>query len=552
MKDLLLRRKWAFALYLFACFFPVINQLLSNYALSLLIGSATSGDLSVFWSNLWLSFAMMVGSSLVFLASRFMRIGFMRDILLDLRQLVFGRIQSLSYEAFYSRSRAEYLSHLINDINLFEETFFHRLLNLVFRGGAYIASLVILAFYSPSFALVILMTSLLVFALMRTLEGKTERLQEGISNANSRVTTDIQNTFDGLTLLKLNRVEGAFLDKNLLAIDRLESKKRQYHLFTEGQRFLTRTLNTIIFVGILLYGLSLLEKGISATQMTFMIVLANGCIWPLEQVFPMLNELKGSLKIFKKMTEFDQSFTPMPEGTEPFSLKEAITLSHLSFGYDDTQLLKDVNLKLEHGKKYLIKGASGAGKSTLMKLMSRTYSSYTGTIDLDGVAISDIQGEDFNRHVAFIDQDVFLFEDSLLNNIALYHPISNQRLEKAIAGSGLSELVASDAEGIEKTLTENGKNLSGGQRQRIAIARALAKHVDILFADEATSSLDPQLGAQIEETLLSLPCTLIAISHRYYPGITERYDGVIVVKNGRAHMVATEDYFAAQIQGGVA
>lgn len=552
MKNLLLRRKWAFALYLFACFFPVINQLLSNYALSLLIGSATSGDLKIFWTNLWLSFAMMVASSLVFMASRFMRIGFMRDIILDLRQLVFGRIQSLSYEAFYSRSRSEYLSHLINDINLFEETFFNRLLNLVFRGGAYIASLLILAFFSPSFALVIFLTSLAVFALMRTLEGKTERLQEGISDANSKVTTNIQNTFDGLTLLKLNRVEGAFLDKNLHAIDSLESKKQTYHVFTEGQRFLTRTLNLVIFIGILLYALSLLEQGISATQMTFMIVLANGCIWPLEQVFPMLNELKGSLKIFKKMTEFDQNLTHMGQGSESFALKEAINLSNLSFGYDNTLLLKDVNLKLEHGKKYIIKGASGAGKSTLMKLMSRTYANYTGTIDLDGVPISDIQSEDFNRHVAFIDQDVFLFEDSLLNNIALYHPLSSQRLDKAIAASGLSELVASEAQGVEKVLTENGKNLSGGQRQRIAIARALAKHVDILFADEATSSLDPQMGAQVEETLLNLPCTLIAISHRYYPGITERYDGVIVVKNGRVQMVTTEDYFAAQIQGGVA
>ena len=234
MKSLLLQRKWAFALYLFACFFPVINQLVSNYALSLLIGTATSGDLELFWKNLLLAFAMMAFSSLVFLASRFLRIGFMRDILLDLRQLVFTRIQSLTYEAFASRSKSEYLSHLINDINLFEETFFNRLLNLVFRGGAYIASLIILSFYSLSFAGIILVTSLGVFALMRLLEKRTETMQVGISDLNAAVTTQIQNTFDGLTLLKLNRVEGAFLDKNLLAIDRLESQKKTVqHLYRQ-------------------------------------------------------------------------------------------------------------------------------------------------------------------------------------------------------------------------------------------------------------------------------------------------------------------------------
>ncbi len=552
MKTLLLRRKWPFALYLFACFFPVINQLLTNYALSLLIGTATSGDLNLFWKNLIISFSMMAVSSLVFLASRFMRIGFMRDIILDLRQLVFDRIQSLNYEAFASRSKSEYLSHLINDINLFEETFFHRLLNLVFRGGAYIASLIVLAFYSPSFSAIILVTSLSVFALMRLLERKTEQMQVAISDANQQVTTEIQNTFDGLTLLKLNRVEGAFLDKNLNRLSHLEVQKRKYNTFTAGQRFLTRTLNMIIFVGILLYGLSLLDKGISATQMTFMIVLANGCIWPLEQVFPMLNELRGSLKIFEKMTTFDAGFNPLPEGDTAFQFKEHLTLEHVSFNHGDNVILRDVSLRLEPGKKYLIKGPSGAGKSTFMKLISRTYHSFGGNIQYDGVPLAELNGTSFNRHVAFIDQDVFLFEDTLINNIALYHPISSHRLEQAIRESGLEELVDAHELGLERPLAENGQDLSGGQRQRIAIARALAKQVDILFADEATSSLNPELGAQVESTLLDLSCTVFAVSHRYYPGVTERYDGVILIKNGRVQLVETQDYFAAQIQGGVA
>lgn len=308
----------------------------------------------------------------------------------------------------------------------------------------------------------------------------------------------------------------------------------------------------IIFVGILLYGLSLQDAGVSVTQMTFMIIVANGCIWPLEQVFPMLNELRGSLKIFEKMTSFDQGLDPMPQGDAPFKFQSSLSLLNVNFNFDNQPILKDVTLDLEPGKKYLIKGPSGAGKSTFMKLISRTYHSYEGAIKYDQVSLPDLNGEQFNRHVAFIDQDVFLFEDTLLNNIALYHPVSSHRLNSAIKASGLTDVVASHPLGIERSLAENGLDLSGGQRQRIAIARALAKNVDILFADEATSSLNPELGAQIESTLLDLPCTLFAVSHRYYPGVTERYDAVILIKNGRVQLVETKDYFASQIQGGVA
>jgi len=547
MKELLMSRKKQFIIYIIACFFPVISQLVTNYAISVLIGTATEGNLEMFWQKLWINFAVVAAMSLLFICSRLMRIGFIRDVILDVRKLAFDKIQSLSFEGFNKKSKAIYMSHLINDINLFEENFFLKLINVIFRGGAYVASLTILAFYDIVFASIIMVTSVLIFLVIRKLEGKTIAMQENISESNENMTVDISNTFDGLSLLKLNRVEKTFLNKNLKSIDRLEKKKMHYQVFTESQRNVTRLLSTFIFIGTLLYCLSLIDSGVSMTQVVFMIVLANGCIWPLEQLIPLFNELKGSLKIFEKITSIEEDIPQHEQGVERLSFDESIELKNVSFSYEDQKILNHVNLKLEKNKKYLLKGASGAGKSTLMKLLSQTYYEYEGEITYDHMDLKMISTEDYNNHVAFIYQDVFLFEDTMLNNLTLYRDIDQRKVEKAVLEAGLSDFIYDHPDKLNRELRENGQDLSGGQRQRVAIARALVKDVDIVFSDEATSSLNPELGAQVERTLLDLPCTLIAVSHRYYPGVTERYDGVIEIKNGKVQLYPIEDYFQKEV-----
>jgi ABC-type multidrug transport system fused ATPase/permease subunit len=547
MKALLMSRKKGFIIYVIACFFPVFSQLITNYAVSMLIGTATSGNPEKFWQTLWMSLLIVVGTSLLFIASRFMRIGFIRDIILDVRNLAFNKIQTLSYEGFSKKSKAVYMSHLINDINLFEEHFFLKLINIIFRGGAYVASLTILAFYDLPFALIIMVLSLVVFFTVKTLEGRTAAMQGQISSFNEKITVDVSNTFDGLSLLKLNRVEDAFLKKNLKSIDRLERKKMHYQVFTESQRNLTRLMSSLIFIGILLYSLNLLNQGVSVTQMTFMIILANGCIWPLEQFIPLINELKGSLKIFDNITNIQEDMSLSQVGDQAFKFEESIQLKDVAFSYEDNKILNHVNLNLEKGKKYLLKGPSGAGKSTLIKLLSQTYYGYEGEITYDGRDLKTIRSRDFNEKVAFIYQDVFLFEDTILNNLTLYRDLDPRKVSEAIEKAGLSDFVFSHEDKLDRILKENGKDLSGGQRQRVAIARALVKDVDLIFSDEATSSLNPELGAKVEETLLSLPCTLIAVSHRYYPGITEKYDGVIEIKNGKVHLYQIEDYFSQEV-----
>ena len=368
-------------------------------------------------------------------------------------------------------------------------------------------------------------------------------LQEQVSNYNEEFAIDISNTFNGLEILKLNRIEDKFLHKSLKSIFRLEKKKLEYNVYTDGQRRLMDFIGYIVLVGTLVYLLNLVQIGISVTKITLMFQISNGCIWHITSILPLFNELKSSAKIYEKITGNSEEDEDRVQGQSPFSFENEIIVRNLYFDYEGKEIFKGINLHIEKGKKYLLKGASGAGKSTLIKLLSMVYDDYRGDILVDRVDFKDINERDFNDNVSFIYQDVFLFEDSIRNNITLFKDYSESEILKTSEEAGLKTYLENNENGLDDILMENGKNLSGGERQRISIARAILKKSSILYVDEGTSSLDEELGMKIEDTILSIDSTVIAISHRYYPGITEKYDYVIEIKDGVIEQYNSNDYF---------
>jgi len=543
MKELLLKRKKPFARYVIACFLPVINQLMSNFGFAYLIGIIEKASLTAFYGAVAIIAGIVVVSSFLQLLSRFMRIRFMRDTLLDIRMQAFDKILNNNYAQFSKKSKEVYISNLINDINTFEQNFFLRLLNLIFNGGVYLFSLIILIFFDWKFATGICMISFVVFWIITRFEGQTVSLQEEVSTLNEQFTVKASNTFNGLEILKLNNIEDKFMLQTMQTIDRVEKKRFHYTFFTEGQRSFTNIMRYMIFIGILLYLMRQGFNGVSILRIAFMLQLSNACVWAIGQVIPLFNELKASVRIYEKITKPDEKTPELMIKPIPFKFTHSIEVDDLSFTYADQSVLRNASFKLLKGKKYLLKGASGAGKSTLIKLLSKIYEDYSGQIRLDGVDYHHITSEDFNNNVSYIYQDVFLFEDTLRNNITLYKDVPEDMLDSAIERSGLKGLIDEKAEGLELMLEENGKNLSGGQRQRISIARSILKKSDILFADEATSSLNDALGRDIEETILALESTVVSISHRYYKGITDRYDYVLEIKNGILHEYPSAVYF---------
>jgi len=543
LKELLLKRKFRFTLYIIACLIPVVDQLLFNVVLSLLLGSVEIGEMDNFIKVALISLVFIILSAILYIISRFMRISFMRDTLLDVRIKAFDKIIKSSYKNFNMKSKDTYISNLVNDINIFENNFFLKLINVIFNGGVYIVALTILSFMDFKFALGIFIVSLVMYLSIKIFENKTIKLQEEVSYRNEEFLVDISNIFNGLEILKLNNIEDKFLEKSLLKIRSLEKKKYNYTVFTEVQNRITNLLGYCILIGILIYQLNQLSAGNSFTSMVLMFQLSNSCVWSIVRLVPMFNELKASSNIYNKITNNIDTIEENINPGKDFSMNKNILVKDLSFSYEDKKIFDDITFEIEKGKKYLIKGASGAGKSTLIKLLSKVYDDYEGEILVDGINYREIREDSVNDSVSFIYQDVFLFEDTIANNISLYKEYDENAVNRAIDAAGLKDFLINKENGIHEMLQENGKNLSGGERQRISIARAIVKNSSILFVDEGTSSLNDELGRSVENTILSLDSTVIAISHRYYKGITEKYDYVLEIVDGRINRYSREEYF---------
>lgn len=215
------------------------------------------------------------------------------------------------------------------------------------------------------------------------------------------------------------------------------------------------------------------------------------------------------------------------------SFDKTIVFQDVEFGYqdDDRIVLSDVNLEIKKNGKYLIVGPSGGGKSTLLKLFRKYFNPTKGTVFIDGKDLRDIKKDDYFKLVANVEQQVFIFEDTVRNNITLYKEYTDKEIEDAIHAAGLDDFVGKLPNGLDTIIYDNGKNISGGERSRIVIARALLNKASILFMDEAFASLDMERAREIEKTILNLKdITVINVSHVIFKDTKDLYDKIFTVK----------------------
>ena len=545
MKQLLFKRKWRFFLYFVACFFPVISDLLRIYIFSKLFDAIASLDPQYFLNISLMAAGYVVVGFLIYISSRLLRISYMRDTILDVRIAAFSKIMDTSYQHFNKKSKDVYISNLINDINNFENNFFINLLNFIFRIGMYVGSLIIMVVLDYRLAIAVVLFSIMIFFLVRTFEKKTEVLQKQVSQNNEEFTLNIGNTFNGLEVLKLNNMDNKFLNKSFEAINKVEQSKYRFRFFSDSQRNITQSIAGTSTIAVLIYLIYQTKFGLQYDDLMMLMMLSGNMVFALPDIFPRLNVIKSSVQIYNKITQVEKD-THTNNRPADFQFNNQLTVSNLSFGYEGKEIFQNVSFAIEKGKKYLLKGASGVGKSTLIKLLSQTYTDYEGSITIDGIDLKTIKDKSFANKVAYIYQEVFLFEDSIKNNITLFKDFDEETIDEAIDKSGLRDFINNKTLGIEEKVSENGKNLSGGERQRLSIARAIAKKAEILFIDEGTSAVNEELGKEIEQTFLNLDNTVISISHRFYPGVTNQYDYVLEIKEGKIRTYTGKDYFAEE------
>ena len=350
-----------------------------------------------------------------------------------------------------------------------------------------------------------------------------------------QVTSITKDLFSGFEVIKgfniSNKIKGIFNT----ASTNVESSKRKYSILEAIIKGFSLSFSVTIYLGVLLVGGYLMyNNNITVGTAIIIIQLSTHIVGPVKMSISLINQIRSVKLIADKIENILDSSSVNLENTNLESFKNNIEIKNLDFSYtDDRKALDNINLTFEKNKKYAIVGESGSGKSTLIKLLMRYYNDYNGEILIDNKDLKTIYSSDLYKNLSMIQQNVFMFDDSIKENIRLYSNHDDNKILKTCDRAGISNLINRLPKGIDSLVGENGNKLSGGEKQRIAIARALINDTQILILDESTSALDNETAYNLENSLINLDdLTLITITHKLIKNILVNYDEIIVMKNG--------------------
>lgn len=499
------------------------------------IDVAINGNMTEFQKMLMFSIGYIIAlgiiSYLYSLCSKLL----IRNLTKMLRQKAFYGILKRNIHDFSSVNTADYISAFTNDIKLIEENYIIPSLMVLQYAVMFIVTLILLFEISPLIALCLIGCMIVMFVLPGLMGRSLQIRQEMLSKQFSVFTAKLKDFFSGYEVIKsfqiTNHIKKDFENEN----DKAANAK--YHadkLFALNEGISGLLAYFTQFSGLFLGAYLIIKGNITAGTLVALIQLSGTFVSPVMMILQNVPKIKSIVPIIKRMEELaDYSDTSFVGTLEP-SFTDKVVIKDLSFAYEgNRQILTNTNLILNKGKKYAIVGKSGCGKTTLVKLLTGYYSSYTGNITYDGTSLRDINIEKIQNMASVIHQSIYMFDDSIRQNICLYDTFEDKDLEDALITSGVEQFLECMPDGLLSKVGENGSNLSGGQRQRIAVARALIRHKPILVLDEGTSAVDMQTAYDIESSLLAIEnLTLVTITHSLSADLLEQYDQIIYMEDG--------------------
>lgn len=417
----------------------------------------------------------------------------------DLRELAAQKITSLSYDKLSQKDTGAYVSWMGNDVDALYEHCFRELYDGI--EGIFSASFAFFVMMKVSWLLgtVAFILFVIQFIAPQLLNGFMKRAAERRSQAQERGVEGYKDTLMGADIFYLANLQQALIHRI-----KNTSKEAEKQIFQSNRTVCRiKTVITIINMSnqIILTGTAVLCAITGKAPMGIALSVANLCGQFFNGVtrgVQAVVSIRSTKPLWGKFSIEDKKQT---DKKTVENLQE-MTMQNLSFAYADKEILKERDFSFHLGGKYAICGESGSGKSTVIKLLLGLLPNYQGRICYDLCEQKQIDLPSLYDQIACVNQQVYLFEDSLRFNITLGQPCSQEKLQSVVKMCKLEKLVASLPDGLESKIEENGKNLSGGQRQRIALARAMIREVNFLILDEGTSALDEENAQDIEQSLM--------------------------------------------------
>lgn len=450
------------------------------------------------------------------------------------KDFAFQKLTEKSISSFRDESTATYLSALTNDANGIEADYLAQQLSLITKTVAFIGALAMMLWYSPLMTAIALGVTILPLVASLLTGSKLQAAEKRVSDRNKDFTAALHDCLSGFAVVKNFKAEREIFKLFAESNRALESEKFNKRRIKTLVGMIGAVAGIFAQLGVFLIGayLALSGYGLTPGVVIIFVNLMNFLIQPIAELPGLLASRRAALGLIGKLAAALEKNPTACGGEELSMLEHDIRLEKVSFSYNgEKEALHEISAVFEAGKAYAIVGGSGSGKSTMLHLLMAGSTEYTGNILLDGTELRRMAPESLYEMTSVIQQNVFVFNASIKDNVAMFRSFPQQELDDAIRRAHLTGLIAERGESY--LCGEGGNGLSGGEKQRVSIARSLLKKSSVLLADEVTAALDAQTAHQVTSDILDLHgITRIIVTHTLEESLLRRYDGIIVLKDG--------------------
>ncbi len=443
-------------------------------------------------------------------------------VAVDIRRDVFNHIQGLSTEFFEKTGTGELMARVKDDVDRIWDGLTYVGMLLIEVTVHTIIILTYMFAFSWKLAIIPTVAMIICGAIAIFMEKKLDKVYEEISEENATLTTVAEENLAGVRTIKAFAREKFEIEKFLKHNSRYyELNMKQSKVFVRYYPYLSVITKILPLVTLLAGGYQHIYGTLSLGTLTAFIEYSNNIIWPMEMLGWLTNGASSAIASSRKLKKLTDEKPTVLESSEPVQLESIegyIKFENVSFHKSDGyEILKNIDFEVKPGETIGIMGATGAGKSSIVHLLQRLYDVTGGRILIDDVDVKELSLKQLRESIAVVMQDVFLFSDTISENIKFgkKKSVSDEMVRMAARDAAVSDFVEGFDDEYDTVIGERGVGLSGGQKQRISIARALAKKCPILVMDDSTSALDTETEKKIEHILNELKgTTKIIVAHR--------------------------------------